>query len=58
MYSHAARDAGFLNRHGIETGMFGQGDLRFAHTGQEVVSLDEVRAAARIYAAAALHTLG
>jgi acetylornithine deacetylase len=57
-YSHAALDAGFLNRHGIETVMFGPGDLRFAHTDREVVSLEEVRAAARIYAAVALHTLG
>ena len=56
-YSHAALDAGFLNRHGIETVMFGPGDLRFAHTDREMVSLEEVRAAARIYAIAALQIL-
>ncbi|MFQ5902644.1 MAG: M20 family metallopeptidase, partial [Candidatus Binatia bacterium] len=56
-YSHAALDAGFLNRHGIESVMFGPGDLRFAHTDRELVSLSEVRAAARIYAAAALQLL-
>jgi acetylornithine deacetylase/succinyl-diaminopimelate desuccinylase-like protein len=57
-YSPAALDAGFLNRHGIETIMFGPGDLRFAHTDQEAVSLEEVRDAAKIYAATALQLLG
>lgn len=56
-YSPAALDAGFLNRMGIETVMFGPGDLRFAHTDQELVSLIEVRDAARICAAAALKLL-
>jgi len=57
-YSPAALDAGYLNQRGIETIMFGPGDLRFAHTDQEVVSMQEVREAARIYAAAALELLG
>lgn len=56
-YSPAALDAGYLNRVGIETVMFGPGDLRFAHTDHELVSLIEVREAARIYAAAALQLL-
>jgi len=56
-YSPAALDAGFLNRSGIETIMFGPGDLRFAHTDQEVVPLQEVRDAAKIYAAAAMQLL-
>ncbi|HEX2228857.1 MAG TPA: M20/M25/M40 family metallo-hydrolase [Candidatus Binatia bacterium] len=56
-YSPAALDAGFLNRNGIETIMFGPGDLRFAHTDQEAVPLQEVRDAAKIYAATALHLL-
>ena len=56
-YSPAALDAGFLNHHGIETVMFGPGDLRFAHTDQDLVSLQEVRDAAKIYAAAALQML-
>ena len=56
-YSPAALDAGFLNRNGIETIMFGPGDLRFAHTDQEGVPLQEVRDAARIYAATALQLL-
>jgi acetylornithine deacetylase/succinyl-diaminopimelate desuccinylase-like protein len=56
-YSSAALDAGFLNRQGIETIMFGPGDLRLAHTDQDAVSLQEVRDAARIYAATALQLL-
>jgi acetylornithine deacetylase len=57
-YSPAALDAGYLNQRGIETIMFGPGDLRFAHTDQDVVSLQEVRDAARICAATALDLLG
>lgn len=56
-YSPAALDAGFLNWRGIETVMFGPGDLRFAHTDEEVVPLQEVRDAARLYAATALTLL-
>jgi len=57
-YSSAALDAGFLNRNGLETIMFGPGDLRLAHTDREAVSLQEVRDAAKIYAATALQLLG
>ena len=53
----AALDAGYLNEKGIETVMFGPGDLAFAHTDAEVVPLEQVRKAARIYAAAALRML-
>ncbi|HEX6175411.1 MAG TPA: M20/M25/M40 family metallo-hydrolase, partial [Candidatus Binatia bacterium] len=56
-YSPAALDAGFLNRNGIETVMFGPGDLRFAHTDQEAVPLQDVRDAAKIYAATAIQLL-
>ena len=56
-YSPAALDAGFLNRNGIETIMFGPGDLRFAHTDQEAVPLKDVRDAAKIYAATAMQLL-
>jgi acetylornithine deacetylase len=56
-YSPAALDAGFLNRSGIESIMFGPGDLRLAHTDHDVVPLREVRDAARIYAATALQLL-
>lgn len=41
----------------IETIMFGPGDLRFAHTDEEVVSIQEVRDAARFYAAAVFESL-
>jgi len=57
IYVSAALDAGYLNHEGIETVMFGPGDLAFAHTDAEVVPLAEVRAAARIYAATALQLL-
>ena len=53
----AALDAGYLNERGIETVMFGPGDLAFAHTDAEVVPLEQVRRAARVYATAALHML-
>ena len=56
-YSPAALDAGFLNRSGIETIMFGPGDLRLAHTDQDLVLLQEVRAAAKILANTALQLL-
>jgi len=56
-YSSAALDAGYLNQRGIETIMFGPGDLRLAHTDQEVVSIQELRDAARFYAASALELL-
>lgn len=56
-YSPAALDAGYLNLKGIETVMFGPGDLSLAHTDRDLVQLDEVREAERIYAAAALQLL-
>jgi acetylornithine deacetylase/succinyl-diaminopimelate desuccinylase-like protein len=56
-YSPAALDAGFLSLNDIETIMFGPGDLRFAHTDKEAVPLQEVRDAAKIYAATALQLL-
>ncbi len=49
-YSHAALDAGYLQQVGIEAAMWGPGDLRFAHTDREVISLREVEDAAKMYA--------
>ncbi len=57
VYCPAALDAGYLNEKGIETVMFGPGDLAFAHTDAEVVPLEQVRRAARVYAATALQML-
>lgn len=56
-YSPAALDAGYLNQRGIETIMFGPGDLRFAHTDQELVSVREVHDGARFYSGLALEML-
>jgi acetylornithine deacetylase/succinyl-diaminopimelate desuccinylase-like protein len=49
-YSHAALDAGYLQRHGVEAAMWGPGDLRFAHTDAEVISIRELEDAAKMYA--------
>ncbi len=54
-YSHASLDAGYLQRHGIEAAMWGPGDLRFAHTDAEVISIREVEEAAKMYAALILN---
>ncbi|HWO41838.1 MAG TPA: M20/M25/M40 family metallo-hydrolase [Candidatus Eisenbacteria bacterium] len=56
-YASAALDAGLLNHAGLETLMFGPGDLRLAHTDHDLVALADVRKAAKIYAAAALQLL-
>ncbi|HXG53289.1 MAG TPA: hypothetical protein VNN77_17970 [candidate division Zixibacteria bacterium] len=53
-YSPAALDAGNLNLPGIEAVMFGPGDLSLAHTDCDLVAMEEVRAAAKIRAAAVL----
>jgi len=37
--------------------MLGPGDLRFAHTEHDLVALEDVRTAAKIYAATALQFL-
>ena len=49
-YSHAALDAGYFTNAGTDGAMWGPGDLRFAHTDAEVISLREVEEAARMYA--------
>ena len=49
-YSHAAMDAGYLQQAGIDAAMWGPGDLRFAHTDAEVISIREVEEAAKMYA--------
>jgi len=57
-YFNSALDAGLLNRQGIEALMFGPGDVKFAHTAEEVVPVNQVVDAARIYALTALSYLG
>ena len=49
-FSAAALDAGYLIQAGIETVQFGPGDMRFAHSVEEVISVREVWEAARILA--------
>lgn len=49
-YSHAALDAGYLQQARIEAAMWGPGDLRFAHTDAELISIREVEEAAKLYA--------
>jgi len=56
-YFNSALDAGLLNRAGIETLMFGPGDVKFAHTEEEVVPLEQVVEAAKVYAYAVLDYL-
>ncbi|MFY9371270.1 MAG: M20/M25/M40 family metallo-hydrolase [bacterium] len=56
-YFNSALDAGLLNRAGIECLMFGPGDVKFAHTEEEVVPLEQVVDAAKIYANAVLNYL-
>lgn len=56
-YIHGALDAGYLQREGIETVQYGPGDLRFAHTATEIVSVREVYDAARVLMFAALRYL-
>jgi len=57
-YFNSALDAGLLNRAGVQCLMFGPGNVKFAHTDEEVVTVEEVIDAAKIYAYAVLDYLG
>ncbi|MFZ5943052.1 MAG: M20 family metallopeptidase [Bacillota bacterium] len=57
-YFNSALDAGLLNRRGIETLMFGPGNVKFAHTDEEVVTIEQLIEAAKIYAYVVLDYLG
>ncbi|MCC7021266.1 MAG: M20/M25/M40 family metallo-hydrolase [Thermomicrobiales bacterium] len=48
--SPQAMDAGYLNHVGIEAVMFSPGDVTWAHTDQEVVSVSQIVESARIFA--------
>lgn len=57
-YFNSALDAGLLNRAGIQCLMLGPGNVKFAHTDEEVVPGQQVVEAAKIYAYAVLDMLG
>lgn len=48
-YWRATLDAGYFTRRGIPTILFGPGDIRLAHTDDEVVALQQVGEAAEVY---------
>jgi len=48
-YSRSALDAGFFTRHGVAAIQLGPGDETMAHTEFEMVSLEDVETAARVY---------
>src|SRR2546427_1366203 len=54
-YSTAANDTGLLNAKGIQAINYGSRDIRFQHTDQDVVSVQSVFEAARVFAFMALH---
>lgn len=56
-YFNSSLDAGLLNRKNIETLMFGPGNVEFAHTSEEVVPVEQVALAAKVYAYAVLDYL-
>jgi len=49
-YAQSAFDQGYLNRMGISTMNFGPGEQSFAHTDDDIASVDRVFAASRVYA--------
>jgi acetylornithine deacetylase/succinyl-diaminopimelate desuccinylase-like protein len=57
-YFNSALDAGLLNRAGIQCLMLGPGNVKYAHTDEEAVPVEQVIEAAKIYAYAALDMLG
>jgi acetylornithine deacetylase len=50
IYGQSAFDQGYLNHIGIPTANFGPGEERFAHTDNDVASLERTFDAARVYA--------
>jgi acetylornithine deacetylase/succinyl-diaminopimelate desuccinylase-like protein len=54
-YSSAANDTGLLNAKGVQAINYGSRDIRFQHTDQDVVSVQSVFEAARVFAFMALH---
>lgn len=58
VYLNSSLDAGLLNRCRIETLMFGPGEVKYAHTAEEIVRVKQVVDASRIYALTILSYLG
>ncbi|MFQ5904021.1 MAG: M20 family metallopeptidase, partial [Candidatus Binatia bacterium] len=54
-YSTAANDTGLLNVKGIQAINYGSRDIRFQHTDHDLVSVDSVFEAAKIFTFMALH---
>ncbi|MFQ5683411.1 MAG: M20 family metallopeptidase [Candidatus Binatia bacterium] len=54
-YSSAANDTGLLNVKGIEAINYGARDIRFQHTDHDLVSVNRVFEAAKVFAFMALH---
>ena len=54
-YSTAANDTGLLNERGIEAVNFGSRDIRFQHTDHDLVSVNSVFDAAKVFAFLALN---
>jgi acetylornithine deacetylase/succinyl-diaminopimelate desuccinylase-like protein len=54
-YSTAANDTGLLNAKGIHAVNYGSRDIRFQHTDQDLVSVQNVFEAAKVFAFIALH---
>jgi succinyl-diaminopimelate desuccinylase len=50
VYGQSAFDQGYLNHVGIPTANFGPGEERFAHTDNDVASVERIFDAARVYA--------
>ena len=54
-YSTAANDTGLLNVKGIQAVNYGSRDIRFQHTDHDLVSINSIFEAARVFAFMALH---
>ena len=50
MYGQSAFDQGYLNHVGISTVNFGSGEQAFAHTDDDIASVERTFDAARVYA--------
>jgi acetylornithine deacetylase/succinyl-diaminopimelate desuccinylase-like protein len=54
-YSTAANDTGLFNHRGIQAINYGSRDIRFQHTDHDLVSLQSVFNAAKVFAFMAIH---